>query len=587
MSLKTRLGKPTETSVTVLAVSTETGDITINCNGQEITQTPTGYPSGTPVCYHTTFTVADLSSLTKYDYSVTQGVEAVNETLTTAPGEDDDFAIYYTSCDNNTNHGGGVTGYWKYMKEYAENGELPLVGVIFQDDLGYVDGVDVDDTEADGTGLTMVDNPPAVYPVDETHYAIGYMCNMGLLTGTEEFPGKPSSLKQKAWGRDPYRQWCQQNLSVFPQWGDHEFINDIGWDFPTASTVELSAGVQDTPANIFAAGKAAYNVFWGSVQPTVFNASNSNAWGFNLGCCYIVTIDRITNAVGTTGSTSGLFNSSLTPLATHLGSAQINDELNGLNNDKAFKLFGMSIGVRYLFNAQLVTKFESGAQHTLHDHTLAEYQQLFTATGNTPPSIMDNPKTNGLAGTLFTLHGDYHRAKVEHHQKPAYTGNAAENFYSFTMGTNNGSINFGIENSLSDTSVYDGWAAQTGLPAAGADAGVTTLEYLGRNYYTGHHKFFGTPYVPYSDFWGLRIEVYGSRYPKELYVTLLGPARLTDSNTGLDTSDDLQENYGQDGTHNKVLWRKKFVQSRGGNYSHEVDTDIGSKATGVTTGSSE
>jgi hypothetical protein len=572
MTTTVRPGYATDTTCKIGVWSTTAGSVTLSVGGYTDTQSLIGFPSGNPVVYYYHFTATGLNEFVQYDFTVTHSADDnASGKCYTAPSETDDFAFHFYSCDNPGNHQAHISGFHEHIHDYALNGDLPLVGIMAVDDLGYVDAMNVDDSEADGTGVANPDGvaPPSCTAGDNRKqaYAIAYMCAWGMLTGTT------NNLNLKAFGNDLHRHWNQENINIWPQWGDHEFTNDLGFEGTT-----LDAGANQS---LYNDAKAAWDVFYGGIQPPTFSAY-SNGWGFELGAAYLSALDNITNGQGTTFVNGG------TDLTQYLGITAITDYLSAVEAaQKAFNINGMQFGIRYLDNeANVTSKSDNGAaQHALYNHQRTEYQRLFTQELQDPPSLMDNDYTNGALGIWLGLHGDWHRAKVEHHEAAAYTSNLAENFYDITMGTNNGSFNFGMNAAIK--TAYD--AGDPMPPTASGDqvAQTTTMEYLGKDWETTTSAIDATNDI-YPEFWGLRIEVYGSRYPKEMHVILLGANTQADSvldaennKTNVDPLDWNAANYAQRDTktpnHTSILWRKKFVQVRGGNNAHNVEENLSSK----------
>lgn len=183
----------------------------------------------------------------------------------------------------------------------------------------------------------------------------------------------------------------------------------------------------------------------------------------------------------------------------------------------------MNVGIKYISTPK--TANQSGAQNPLKNARPLEYQRFFTRvqTGGDPLSIMANPKTNGTLGGFCSLHGDLHTNKSQHNQSPAFAGNHAENFYSFSNGTVTGSINFPNANNIQVGDVFDG----------------TTV----KGYHTTNFGY---------DWWGTRVEIRDDVYPPEMHVTQL------------DRNDDVLEAF-------------KFVHQRSGNYAVNIDDDVSAK----------
>lgn len=539
-----RAGYATSSQVPIVACSLYPGDITLTVSGKSpITQTPTAIGTGRPTSvtfnggstttagYVTAFTQTGLLPFTRYLYTVSQ-VQAGGITQTetgsfmTAPAATDDFAFFFAGCDNNSSYQNaaniatGQDGFWPLYQAYAQGaGNLPVVGVLFVDDFGYVDMSRIDDQY--GTGHTQTSIGASAYEHGRDYdYALGWLANYGLFEDVDT-----SALKAyNQFGRASGRVWCTQNLNVWPQWGDHEFANDLGTDYPSdwagvVPSIQGRNASTATGAALFTVGKTMWDAFMKPLQPPSIGVidvagtqtpantgahptTGANHWGFQLGNINIVAMDGYTHANGqyhgdgtsySDGSGHTLSGAQPTVL---FGSNQIKDTLNWLNgNPAAFNIFGMGYGIRYLSTPHSVTN--AGSQGPLFDNILPEYQQIFTATGNTPKSIMDNDRLNGVNGMTVCLHGDYHRSMVVKYHAPAYSGNAAELFYSIYNGTTNGSQNFAV-----DSSVVTGYDYNS----------TTFIEYLS--------NWVGTAVNGHS-YAGIRVEHYGSASPPQLKAVLM------------------------------------------------------------------
>jgi hypothetical protein len=516
VAIGVRPGYATASTCKMIVASLANRDVTINCNGVNyvvaMTRTDTDGSPATPAGYTGYTTITGLSAFTRYTYTVTQTGNSGSSSgsFMTAPNANSDFSFFFSGCDNGLSSAAG-TGFWNKVHDYALNGALPTVGHVFVDDHGYVAEMNVDDTGYSGLKTSSISGAYVNGRVFD--YALGYIAALGMLGNTGSAP--------VAFGRNADRIWCNQNLNYIPQWGDHEFANDIGWDFPvmwaSPPTTCLPASVA-TGATMFTSGKAAWDAFHLQLQPPSRGSgissldATANHWGLTWGCVNIVAPDGFTNANGQwnhgNGATGGLTGSYPSVL---FGSNQIKDCLNFLNNSpQPFNIWGMCYGIRYLDNTSTV--YSSGTQHPIYDGVLAEYQQLFTAIGNTPKSVMDSNQTNGNSGVTVTVHGDYHRQMVTHNQKAAYTGNSAENFYSVWNGTTNGSTNFPFAQSgVTNGTVTPGVAPTAG---SGYSYGGTTLTY---------NSAWVQPSAPGTGHrWGgCRIDVYGSKPQKEMHIVLM------------------------------------------------------------------
>jgi hypothetical protein len=384
--------------------------------------------------------------LSDHPYTVTQNGNTESFVLQSAPASNQDFAFVFASCDNCDNWS-GRSG-WEGIMEYAKNpASLPMAGVIFSDDHGYADWNPIDDTA--GTGLASAEyptHPVAATTVSEFDYTLNYLAHAGLLSPSKETLNFGSD---NYWGNDEARRWCFANLNYMPQWGDHEFSNDIGWD----------DGSRLTKADIWAAGKAAWDAFMAPLQQPAYIKDKAGArdtssyhLGFELGCVKFAMPEYRTNG-------DGLINESLPQGqtgTTQFGNDHIDDILDELNTDHPFKILGMVCGVRELNGDPGNTNSRrAGTQQALANYNTDEYARLMTrnAVSPDPESLMQNRKTNGSAGNLIALYGDHHCLSHQEHRN--LTGDNPEHFDTVQVGSITGT--FAVTASTVGTgTVYNG-----------------------------------------------------------------------------------------------------------------------------------
>jgi len=423
-------GYPTETSVTVLVASLVSTDIDVTINGVLKTVSliavgddrPVADPGGSTVALyagHETWT--GLQPFTRYPVTLTQGLNTETDaSVLTAPRPTDEFRLYYLSCDYHLRGGNFADGY-HYITPFLDAGGKAYA--IFQDDFGYVDMMNLNDSagsQRQSTGISWSEDPLVEYD-----YALGYANALGLLGDTD--------VANIRWGRGVERLQCLRNIPVLMQWGDHEFANDLGWDDdPDNPGTPLPA----LGSTWYTVGKTIWDALFAPLLPPSIRLldTTANHWGATLGCAYLATIDRITRGSGQSDDTAS------TQFTSILGNNQIDDLLAALNNPLPFKILGMSLGIRYL-GTPLGTQDFHGWQQPLFNHQLSEYQRLFTAEGGALPSISSSPFLNGSRGVLVTFHGDTHRGYYTRNRAPAYSGNVAETFDSWCVGTINGTGN--------------------------------------------------------------------------------------------------------------------------------------------------
>lgn len=513
-----------------------------------------------------------LDPFTRYSWSVSQksggSTFTDNGSFMTAPESGDDFQIVFASCDNTTNlsdiqnREASQHGIWPEYKRLAEQADPPVAALFFVDDYGYVDNHNGDDTYGI-TGLSFYNGgletkpsqvaPPPFGTAAEYNYALGWISLLGMTGGDET---NLSGYGHKLWGKAHERAWCRKNLNLYFQWGDHEFVNDIGWDngAPTGMNVgdtvptqmcKTAVGVQD------GAGYVVFERLFGLIRPdpadyiSGWTSTDTVAkhWCAKLGDALLVAPDFITNCDGNyigPATPDGL------TATTVYGTNQIDDVLGMIDTVRApFNLFGMAAGLRYPqstggvsdYPTGSIQEYADGTQHPLYDHKRTEFDQLISADNNVGyPSIMDNPYSNGAYGTTVFFHGDYHRAHVYRLSRPAsawaHPNVHDEVLYSIGVGTVNGSVNF--------------FPATEGV--ASTLNNYIDIEMVGPS-------FKENLYPNGKTHWGLIAKVIGSNTPKKMQVTV------------------IDENY-------QSLWSKWFGQFRG-NHAYDSIEDAG---TGVGSG---
>lgn len=511
----------------VSCLSLSNAPLTVSCNGQTKTintgggdatwtavgtDAPAGHPAnGSQLGYIASITLTSLTGGENYTYSVTQGGATQTANIYVLPdGSLTDFALFANTCDNNTSIGGSAPGYYQYMRQYAQASDsLPVPGILHIDDhYGYPDLSVVDDeagtghyhiskyaggTAADGVTL-FSQGDFAAATMFGYDYALGIFAAFGLLQN--------ASNSYVAWGHDEDIQWCYQNLGVLPQWGDHDCgANEMGWDILSAGDIR------------FTNAKALWDLVMKPLVATEIAATQSADttayhWAKTLGPIRVVAPDAITNGSGDAATPLDAGNGP----TTVFGANQIADIKAALNTTDEFKLLLLANGIRYMYADATLNKYNAIAQNPLADEVPTEYASLFTA--NDGASVMSNPHTNGVLGALVTLHGDVHLCSAVKHQN--ISGAVNEWFYSLSVGTGTGSVNFANAFNLQAGDTHTGSTLEMVKTAA---VGTTNNG---------------------NDFYGCRIDVIASQYPKELRIGLY------DKN-------------------NAELWRKKLVSPFSGN----------------------
>ena len=413
------VGAPQTDGATVLITSLSAGTATLTCNGSSYNATLTalGTDRGTgpaQALFYGHVTVAGLAARgTRYPFTVTHNGNTRTGTITTSITSAQRGKLWFASCNNHGNFGGIPGSGWSRMAQSLRTESTPQYCLLVDDAFGYVSIMEVDDSAVSGHSHTG----QALTTLKAYDYALSYACAFGLLGNQQNAVIR--------WGGNDDMQYCFANAPIMPQVGDWEFTNDCRWDV-------------DSDSGRYAAGLAVWNALIGPLMPANID-SGSLAWAHELGAVKIIATDRVTNG---SSQYAGLGTDAFTSI---LGSGQVDAILGAANSDHAFKILGLALGDRYLEAAATAHEFQSGQQHPLFNHCLAEYQQLYTADGNTPLSLMDNLKTNGTDGCLIAFHGDTHRAGFYLNEASAYTGNLAESWASWFNGTTTGSINFGLQ----------------------------------------------------------------------------------------------------------------------------------------------
>lgn len=494
-------GYATATTCKLLVVTLNdpaSNPVTVTVNGSTYTAALTARGSPT-VCWTGTVTVTGLSEFTRYTWSVAQGVNSDSGSLMTTPGWRDDWMFVFASCDNATHNSSDIAlaaGAWYDIERRIAASAYPCAGMLFVDDLGYVDTKQITDA---ATGLSN-GVPQTTLALND--YLVAWCCYLGML-GPDTTAGPSDSTdvnERRIWyPRETSRAWCRKNINWWPQWGDHEFANDQGWDNDAPVSTAGSNARWTTYATVDGPGKTAWDTFMGQIQPPRTNMTRdtlANHWVMRVGCVTFACPDAITR------SDSAIIEATpypTTAITTMYGTNQIDDMLAAINTEAgAFTVLGMGNSLRYpTSNYATLSEYNSGAQHPIYDHCLGEYQRLFTRTnyGADPASLMANKRTNGVAGTLISLHGDYHRAHAYKMKAPSAANIAAEEFYAIGVGTVGGTTNMPVQDTNA-ASIVGATAANVEVAAAGV-----------ANEYNG-----------VATFWNMVCTVRGSQYPEDLHV---------------------------------------------------------------------
>lgn len=494
-------GVPESNSVPVLVITIHDPDVdtvTFVCNGTTytgVTSSPTGDQflltavgtgkSGVDqVCWTGKITVSGLSGFTRYTWTVSQSTYSNEGSFYNAPTATDDFRLLWSNCDvaaissgynGSEGFAGGAAAYnlqhpafkwgiWPHYRALFEDSDVPVTLTIHCDDWGYYDRLVIDDSSGN-TGFTHQFSPSEIAPPVSTgnryhDYALAVLCCFGFCGTTT--PANDDS--RFLWGRQVDRAFMRRNTSFAFQWGDHEFKDNFGWDQatsadPTANPMHYTYTA--SVGNFDGGGKYIHDHFWNHIRPSLDNVvsqrdTDAEHWCIKYGALTIAAPDCVTNGSGgmhTYGATPGT--------GTVFGNNQIDDLREAIQTAASdFTLMCFPIGLRYIVNSASypagLLENNCGDQHTLYDHSQAEFQRLFTDTSlGGDESLMNSAQTNGATGNMFVFHGDYHHAHVYKYTKAAYTNNAREYFYMFGPGTTNGMSNMGVSAGLIDEANAD------------------------------------------------------------------------------------------------------------------------------------
>lgn len=498
-----RIGYAKAPTAKLIVMSLTSGAITVACNAVNYVVTPTATDADggahSPAGYVGAVTITGLAEFTAYTYTVTQAGNAgsVSGSFRTLPSQNDDFCFYFLTCDAGAGVAGGQHtghGFYKNIRQQIAAGGLPCVGILHLDDHGYNANRLCITGKADSLNTSNAATLNTEYA-----FSAAWLNFYGLHSSTSASAGlgeadiAVNTYANNDIGRSPDRVWCMQNLAVWPQWGDWEFANDIGFDFPTTSPTAVANPYHKTytggVGNKDGGGYLAWQRFMAPIQPPLLNAANGNAWSMDLGCTRIIATDGVTNSNGTVtnyNSTIATNDSNVTQITSILGSGQITDIRNAGLHQLPFTFLGLMNGVRYM--ADVTYEWESGTQHPIKNHCPAEFASLFTSAG----SLSDKP------ATLFTMNGDYHNGHVYHHR--ITDGALPASFYEIGAGTLSRSTNFSADQVLS------------GTPLGGAYKG-SVVEYISQGV--------GVDWANHT-YWGVKVSVRGSKQTREITIELMG-----------------------------------------------------------------
>ena len=456
-------------------------------------ETPTDIPDAageTWVCWKGHTTLTGLSAGTRYWIKLTQGGTIEGTTAgdgistCTAPATGTDFRIWGLSCDradvstdqDGLDAGAPYPNFYGHIKAWQAAHPSTLSFVWFVDDFGYQDGTSVQDTVKKATGVAQSHGNAYDYGIAYTHGLLGM--------------GNDTADSPIAAGREVSRAWCLRNFNYLLMWGDHQFANQAGFNY----------ALYNEGGEIFwNAGSTSWEELFAPLRPAISIATSSPDvgihWGLALGDVYLVSPDGKGQMSG--GGNEPYVAGVAPQMLYYYADIQIDEMLTALDAaTQPFKIMGKGDGDKNM----LAVPTDMYYQHQpMKEHQPTEWARLFTRTGASPKSIMDNDKTNGTTGVFVCWCGDFHRSYVCHNESASYASNAAENWDCWCSG--------GVNHHPALPQIAYQATAQSGATVKG-----TKTHYIDDS---GWGEWSGAPYIS-----GLSFDVGGSASPKKLTVTL-------------------------------------------------------------------
>lgn len=349
----------------------------------------------------------------RFPYYVSQLGKVYKGSFACLPESGQDWLACFTTCDSNIdlfNDGSNPMGWYREMRRIVGESDKLFIGTFHMDDaFGYLDNQSIDDSAATGLVHSEYPTTPAnsLTPLGY-NYAVSFAAPMGLLSDANV---------RTSFGHDPDRIWFYRNSNLLIQWGDHDTgANEMGWNIDTAVDTRFSLS------------ENLWSTLIVPTQPAALSAT-SKAWTLTVGDTMFIMPDFISNGTGDATDTANSFIDGTGPtrLLDQAVNSQIDDILSAIDAGSAkYHLMGMQDSWKYLSTPR--SKNNAGAQNPIKNLIPTEAEKLFLESGNTPPSLMDNPKTNGTDGTLLLLMSDHHWPHVVKHESPAAGGLLAESF---------------------------------------------------------------------------------------------------------------------------------------------------------------
>lgn len=386
----------------------------------------------THACYFATQTIIGLTAFTNISWSLVQGSNTDSGSFYTAPDvKNSKFSLCTGTCFNSGGNWGDEVSAWDLLRDYIDNNpEFPMLACLFSDDIYYADGAFSASANAENAqGKTFQTSIALNGDRPEYDYALHYASWFGIMdtfyeaADTEHVTPKLSAAQSTAF------QYCMSKMAFMPQWGDHEFSNNIAWSggvalnsYPNPYHQTGATADAFNDGGYDGKGLNTYNDVMLPLQGTSAQDADthSNHWYSDFGCFRYLSFDPITAAVNA---------------VSVYGEPQMDDMLNLADGGQWFTFVGNS-GVA----GRDTPAYD--AQYTYYNYKdenyiESEYKYLWTNDGQSPLSFMDNPNTNGVMGSLVMTRGDWHSGAWYYWKAPAGAGIVAESIHEICLSTVN------------------------------------------------------------------------------------------------------------------------------------------------------
>lgn len=413
--------------LSVVVWSFSSADLILTVGDQQVTLdswTPVGednQPAHSEAMFVASAEIDIPTEFVQLAWTATQAEQTDSDAIWTQPGLRSDFRILELTCNlidyADEEQGEPNHGCWALAEQLIKDDASPPVAATHLiDDIVYVDGVQIDDTGY--SGKVSTGRPDTT--LKQFDYALGYAGGFGGLCGNaaDPFGCVPGGLI-------PGLQYTLGNSRFREILGNHELGAGMGRPETVGGTNGAArpnpfhaTGTPGVDAPRDGAGIVVYNQLFGPLHGqrlAVMRDANALHYYDDFGPLRVVMTDIITNHTGTLGPTA-------------LGDDQIDDVLEMVDTDHPFKVVMLAHTPRAFSDG-------SAGFHDLSALYPSDYNRLMVATGNTPKSLMDNPRTNGIYGSLTIDQGDAHSGLVKWCYAPADDNVAREHVYVIQLGT--------------------------------------------------------------------------------------------------------------------------------------------------------